>query len=285
MKIFITRILKLLKWLFKWIKYFIIILICFIYSLFHQEKSEKLERKKENLKHEIKREEKSSQTSTPFNDSNSLIKDSIFKITEEKLKEEIKNFYCKEKEKKVYELTKEDNEIIRKLTEILVPIITLELNKKHIPNQEKLKEKITKLGKENLNLIEAPTNVIDLVTSSSIKGNKDTEIIETPISLKEKKKEETRILDNNKIKKTTTAKKQEVPIFRKNSIVPSKPLSKEEECTLEKTPKFNSSPSFIVSPSIAINLTEEKKKETITSMSIFSSLQINISNVNVNIKM
>ena len=188
MKIFITRILKLLKWLFKWIKYFIIILICFIYSLFHQEKSEKLERKKENLNHEIKREEKSSQTSTPFNDSNSLIKDSIFKITEEKLKEEIKNFYCKEKEKKVYELTKEDNEIIRKLTEILVPIITLELNKKHIPNQEKLKEKITKLGKENLNLIEAPTNVIDLVTSSSIKGNKDTEIIETPISLKEKRR-------------------------------------------------------------------------------------------------
>ena len=164
MKSFINQIIKLLKWLFKWIKYIIIILICVIYSLFYQEKSKKLERKKENLKHEIKKNEQRIQDSTIFNENNPLIKDSIFKITEEQIKEEIKNYYCEKKERKVYKLTKEEEKEIEKLTEIILPIIVTEIKKEQILNQDKLKDKITKLGKEYLPQIVKETTIIKTIT-------------------------------------------------------------------------------------------------------------------------
>ena len=248
MKSFINQIIKLLKWLFKWIKYIIIILICVIYSLFYQEKSKKLERKKENLKHEIKKNEQRIQDSTIFNENNPLIKDSIFKITEEQIKEEIKNYYCEKKERKVYELTKEEEKEIEKLTEIILPIIVTEINKEQILNQDKLKDKITKLGKEYLPQIVKETTIIKTITPKETKRQKE----DLPIKKtnEHNQKEIDIVLTSRKKEENITNNKKEEPDFIKDNPLPSPLFNKNKENLSEATPKINLQPNFIISPNI-----------------------------------
>lgn len=248
MKSFINQIIKLLKWLFKWIKYIIIILICVIYSLFYQEKSKKLERKKENLKHEIKKNEQRIQDSTIFNENNPLIKDSIFKITEEQIKEEIKNYYCEKKERKVYELTKEEEKEIEKLTEIILPIIVTEIKKEQILNQDKLKDKITKLGKEYLPQIVKETTIIKTITPKETERKKENLPIKK--TNEHNQKEINIVLASRKKEENITNNKKEEPNFIKGNPLPSPLFNKNKENLSEATPKINLQPNFIISPNI-----------------------------------
>ena len=249
MKSFINQIIKLLKWLFKWIKYIIIILICVIYSLFHQEKSKKLERKKENLKHEIKKNEQRIQDSTIFNENNPLIKDSIFKITEEQIKEEIKNYYCEKKERKVYELTKEEEKEIEKLTEIILPIIVTEIKKEQILNQDKLKDKITKLGKEYLPQIVKETTIIKTITPKETERKKEN-LPNITKTNEHNQKEIDIVLTSRKKEENITNNKKEEPDFIKDNPLPSPLFNKNKENLSEATPKINLQPNFIISPNI-----------------------------------
>lgn len=249
MKSFINQIIKLLKWLFKWIKYIIIILICVIYSLFHQEKSKKLERKKENLKHEIKKNEQRIQDSTIFNENNPLIKDSIFKITEEQIKEEIKNYYCEKKERKVYEFTKEEEKEIEKLTEIILPIIVTEINKEQILTPDKLKENIVKLGNENLNKLKKEVKTAKIITFNEEERVKEN-LPNITKTNEHNQKEIDIVLTSRKKEENITNNKKEEPDFIKDNPLPSPLFNKNKENLSEATPKINLQPNFIISPNI-----------------------------------
>ena len=81
-------------------------------------------------------------SSTSFKDNPTLIKNSIFGPTKETLKEKIIEFYCEKYQIKRYELTKEDEQIIEKIEEEIIPQLAKEIETKHIQNEEELKEKI-----------------------------------------------------------------------------------------------------------------------------------------------
>ncbi len=249
MKSFINQIIKLLKWLFKWIKYIIIILICVIYSLFYHEESKKLERKKENLKHEIKKNEQRIQDSTIFNENNPLIKDSIFKITKEQIKEEIKNYYCEKKERKVYELTKEEEKEIEKLTEIILPIIITEINKEQILTPDKLKENIVKLGNENLNKLKKEVKTTKIITFNEEERVKEN-LPNITKTNEHNQKEIDIVLAGRKKEENITNNKKEEPDFIKDNPLPSPLFNKNKENLSEATPKINLQPNFIISPNI-----------------------------------
>ena len=132
MKELLNKLKSFFKWLFRWLKYIMILIIGFIYSLFKEE-TPTIKKGKEELKPN-KKENINNITEIPHENSNSLIQNSIFKPTKEMLKEEILIFYCQEKNIKKYELTKQEEEIIKYLEEKLIPILEKEILEKHSKN-------------------------------------------------------------------------------------------------------------------------------------------------------
>lgn len=146
-------LIKLIKKIFWWIKYIIIIIFCFICHFFS--KNTKLENEKNKMKEKkLQSKKKEPISSTSFKDNPTLIKNSIFGPTKETLKEKIIEFYCEKYQIKRYELTKEDEQIIEKIEEEIIPQLAKEIETKHIQNEEELKEKIKELSLEELNKIE-----------------------------------------------------------------------------------------------------------------------------------
>ena len=134
-------LIKLIKKIFWWIKYIIIIIFCFICHFFS--KNTKLENEKNKMKEKkLQSKKKEPISSTSFKDNPTLIKNSIFGPTKETLKEKIIEFYCEKYQIKRYELTKEDEQIIEKIEEEIIPQLAKEIETKHIQNEEELKEKI-----------------------------------------------------------------------------------------------------------------------------------------------
>ena len=122
MKELLNKLKSFFKWLFRWLKYIMILIIGFIYSLFKEE-TPTIKKGKEELKPN-KKENRNNITDITHENSNSLIQNSIFKPTKEMLKEEILIFYCQKKNIKKYELTKQEEEIIKYLEEpILISYI------------------------------------------------------------------------------------------------------------------------------------------------------------------
>ena len=274
----LSKIIKRLKWLFKWTKYLIIILIGFIYFLFHQEKSVKLEHKKEKLKDKMKNSAKPYHSSLPSDEENFLIKDTLFKMTDREIKEEIKYFYCKEKEKRIYELTKKDNERIEKLTEVILPMIVIEINEKYISSQEQLKENIVKLGKEKLIQIEEEENSIELTVSKVPKRKKEEKIAKTKIPEQNNLKEPKIILNLNKLNENIQNNNSEIPFVNQNSFIPSPLINETKENFIAATPKQNI-PSDVI-PIIPLKV--ERKKDNQVNMSPLKPVDKN--NVQINAK-
>ena len=188
-------------------------------------------------------------TLPPVNENNPLIKDSIFKITEEQIKEEIKNYYCEKKERKVYEFTKEEEKEIEKLTEIILPIIVTEINKEQILTPDKLKENIVKLGNENLNKLKKEVKTAKIITFNEEERVKEN-LPNITKTNEHNQKEIDIVLTSRKKEENITNNKKEEPDFIKDNPLPSPLFNKNKENLSEATPKINLQPNFIISPNI-----------------------------------
>ena len=149
MKKGLNKLKDFLKWLFKWLKYIIIIIIDFLSSLFKKEERVKIEKEKQKLNEKKKESIQNISKIIPENPK-PLIKNSSFYRTKEELKEEILKFYCEEKNRKIYELEKQEEILLEYLEEKLIPILEEEIIKKHIKTEEMLKKQIKKLATDEL---------------------------------------------------------------------------------------------------------------------------------------
>ena len=253
MKELLNKLKNFFKWLFRWLKYIMILIIGFIYSLFKEETST-IKKGKEELKPN-KKENRNNITEIPHENSNSLIQNSIFKPTKEMLKEEILIFYCQEKNIKKYELTKQEEEIIKYLEEKLIPILEKEILEKHIETKELLEEKIKKLGTDELLILNEIKKIPTFPSNETLehqKKNNSNLVFSNPTYpfYEEKKKiaepakinipsenpkakinQETPTININSFHKTSNSKNQEIKIITQTTppIIPTPILAKEKE--------------------------------------------------------
>ena len=253
MKELLNKLKSFFKWLFRWLKYIMILIIGFIYSLFKEETST-IKKGKEELKPN-KKENRNNITEIPHENSNSLIQNSIFKPTKEMLKEEILIFYCQEKNIKKYELTKQEEEIIKYLEEKLIPILEKEILEKHIETKELLEEKIKKLGTDELLMLNEIKKIPTLPSNETLEHQKKnnsnlvfsnptypfyeekkaiTEPTKTNITSenpKPKINQETPTININSFHKTYDLKNQEIKTTTQTTppIIPTPILAKEKE--------------------------------------------------------
>lgn len=253
MKELLNKLKSFFKWLFRWLKYIMILIIGFIYSLFKEETST-IKKGKEELKPN-KKENRNNITDIPHENSNSLIQNSIFKPTKEMLKEEILIFYCQEKNIKKYELTKQEEEIIKYLEEKLIPILEKEILEKHIETKELLEEKIKKLGTDELLILNEIKKIPTLPSNETLEHQKEnnsnlifsnptypfyeekkkiaepTKINITSENPKSKINQETPTININSFHKTYDLKNQEIKTTTQTTplIIPTPILAKEKE--------------------------------------------------------
>lgn len=246
----LNKIKLFLKWLFKWLKYIIILVIGFIYSLFKKDDISKIAQLKEKTKPNNKAKDKiifeiSSENHQP------LIKNSVFHLTVEKLKEEIVECYCNEKRIKKYELTKEDDKLIDELEIIILPIIEEEFLKKNFTPEEKLKEEIKKLINDELLKLEKQKTPSIAISQEILNSQKEdmfnsNHFNPTPSFIDERKNSSSLSknpeIKNPPIKQETS--KLEKKIVPKDITVPNTSM-KVEKITDSANPKKASSKSFI----------------------------------------
>ena len=250
MKEILNKLKSFFRWLLRWIKYFLLLFLSLIYSLFKKEEKEKIETaKKENINNAFE---------IPFESSNNLIKNSIFKSTKEIIKEEILLFYCKEKNIKKYELEKQDEKIIEYLEEKLMPIIEKEIIQKHIKTKEDLKEKIKKLGTDELLTFKMAKNISVSKNKRELFSKEETlplTLDSTPILKEPKKlKSSTPIIEPIAKKIPIEERKPEIIKKEKENISPtSNPFSnleKEEKDLNQEIDYIKATISHPVSPPI-----------------------------------
>ena len=257
MKEILNKLKSFFRWLLRWIKYFLLLFLSLIYSLFKKEEKEKIETAKKELK-TAKKENINNAFEIPFESSNNLIKNSIFKSTKEIIKEEILLFYCKEKNIKKYELEKQDEKIIEYLEEKLMPIIEKEIIQKHIKTKEDLKEKIKKLGTDELLTFKMAKNISVSKNKRELFSKEETlplTLDSTPI-LKEPKKLKSSIPIIEPIAKKILIEERKPEIIKKEkgNISPtSNPFSnleKEEKDLNQEIDYIKATISHPVSPPI-----------------------------------